>query len=129
MLCSTLMSCLSLDKRSIAVFRVVLGWVLVGDMLNRMLDLWEHNTYFGVKCVKNCFSLSGVFTEEFYASSPMHTEFIFHKSNRTPDFQFCVIFLQIISGILLSLGFYTKLNSVLSWVLLNSLQVQQPSFR
>lgn len=53
----------------------------------------------------------------------MYSELLFHRANRGPYFQVFLFLLQIVSGAMLAVGWYTKLSCVVSWILLNSLQV------
>ncbi len=98
------------DLRTLALFRVCLGLLILVDLINRAKSLSAHYTDFGVWPRYIAIHDSGIYN------------FSLHLANSTQFFQVCLFLIAAILAIALIVGYRTKLVAVLSWVLLISLQ-------
>jgi len=104
-----------IDIRSLAFFRMGLALVLIGDLLNRIQDLIAHYTD------------DGVLPRDvliYHFLDPWH--FSLHLMNGSWGIQFLLFSLAILFAIGLLFGFYTRLSTILSWLLLISLHTRNP---
>lgn len=106
----------SLDLRSLAAFRIGLGLMLICDLINRARHLEAHYTDFGVLP-------RGAFIENF--ADP----FVWSLHFATGLFG-GQLFLFLVAGIFalgLLFGYRTRVMTVVSWILLFSLQNRNPT--
>lgn len=104
-----------IDLRSLALFRIGIALLIIVDLINRARDLRAHYTDWGVMP-------RGTLLEEFARSSYLSL----HLINGLPLFQ---VVLFVVAGLLalgLLIGYRTRLMTVLSWILLISLQSRNP---
>lgn len=104
-----------IDIRSLALFRIGLALVLIGDLFNRIQDLGAHYTDDGL-LPRN------VLISHFL--DPWH--FSLHLINGSWQVQFFLFAIAIVFACTLLLGFYTRLSTIFSWILLISLQTRNP---
>ena len=111
----TLQEMLSLDLRSLALFRIGLGIVIIADLIYRAFDLAAHYTDFGVLP-------RGALISEF-----MNTwQWSAHLINGERLFIEGLFLLAGIFAFLLAVGYKTRMSTVLSWLLLVSLHNRNP---
>jgi vitamin K-dependent gamma-carboxylase-like protein len=106
---------LAIDLRSLALFRVCLGALLVADLLQRSSDLAAHYTDAGV--------LPRVAHEA--AFGPVATWSI-HLLAGTPFGQSLLFLLAGAAALALAAGLFTRTATLASWLLLVSLHHRQP---
>lgn len=104
-----------LDLRSLAFFRVGLGLLLIADLINRGAYLVAHYTDFGVLPRH---ALLEYFSNEWHVS--------FHLANGTVGFQVFMFAIAFLFAFMLLFGYKTRLATIVSWVLLISLQHRNP---
>jgi predicted DCC family thiol-disulfide oxidoreductase YuxK len=105
----------SLDLRSLAVFRIGLALVILGDVIVRAMDLSAHYTDSGVLP-------RGALLENF--GNVWHWSLYFMSG--TAPFQALLMGLACLFAGLLLLGYKTRLMTVLSWIFLISIQSRNP---
>jgi len=103
-----------IDLRTLALFRVGLGVLLVSDLTLRARDLAAHYTDFGImpRAVLPRFMHDGAFS--------------FHAAAGTAWFQAGLFALAGVCAVLLIVGYRTRVMTVLSWLFLLSLQNRNP---
>jgi len=99
----------TLDPRSLALFRVGLGLILLLDLFNRIQDLSVH------------YSDSGLFPRLASLSGSTYKTSI-HMMSGLSEVQALLFFISAVFAILLILGYKTRLMTLLSWLMLFSLQ-------
>lgn len=104
-----------LDLRSLAVFRIFLGVILILDCINRLSDLTAHYSDLGV--LPRAFFFSKFNRDVYYS---------IHFINGTPEFQFILFALGVFLSLLLILGYRTRLVLFLLWIWNVSLQTRNP---
>ena len=104
-----------IDLRSLALFRIGLALILLVDLGLRMQDLSAHYSDEGV--------MPRVDLIRQYLD-PWH--FSFHLMNGTWEFQLVLFIVQWVFAVSLLLGYQTRLSTVVSWILLISLQTRNP---
>lgn len=104
-----------IDARSLAAFRIALGLLLVADLLLRSRDLVAHYTDFGV--------LPRAALESQFAA-PYH--FSLHALSGDAWFQVLLFAVAAAFAAALAVGYRTTAVTVVSWVLLISLQNRNP---
>lgn len=104
----------SIDLRTLAVFRVGLGVLLIVDLILRARDLTAHYTD------------SGVFPRTAAINFLSHWRVSIHVSNGTADFQLLLFLIAAVAALLLMIGWRTRLMTFISWFLLLSLQNRNP---
>ena len=97
------------DLRTLALFRVLLGSLIITDLCLRARDLRAHYTDFGLMP-------RGVLIDELSPGS-----FSLHLLNGTALYQSGLFILAAIFGFMMILGWRTRLATVASWLLLVSL--------
>ena len=97
----------SLDLRSIAILRISMGLLIFYDLAYRCLSFTEHYTN------------RGAIPHELFSRTNLIS---LHNLSDTAFIQATLFGLQMILAIALALGFKTRIVSVLSWILLVSLQ-------
>ncbi len=104
-----------LDLRSLALFRVMLGGLIILDVLLRCIDLRAFYTDFGV--------LPRTVVIEKH--DPI-AHFSFLMSSGAAWFQGVMLLCAAAAGGALAIGYRTRLAAILSWVLLVSIQYRNP---
>ncbi|MDF2379179.1 MAG: DCC1-like thiol-disulfide oxidoreductase family protein [Candidatus Gracilibacteria bacterium] len=112
---SRLREIFGLDLRSLALFRVSLGILLICDLINRGWYLVAHYTDFGVLPRH---ALLEYFANEWHIS--------LHLANGTVGFQVLMFAIAFIFALMLLFGYKTRLATIVSWFLLISLQLRNP---
>ena len=102
----------TLDLRSLALFRIALGLLIIGDLFTRSVDLTAHYTDAGVLPASTLFDIYG---SRVYAS--IH---VIASGSLTAEA--LVFALHAIAAIALLVGYRTRLATVLCWYLSVSLQ-------
>lgn len=103
-----------IDLRSLAVFRVGLGAVLLWELLDRMKGLEEHYTRYGV--------VPGSVLESLAA----HPVYSLHLLNDTVAFQATLFAIALLAAFMLLIGWRTRLATVVSFILILSLHSRNP---
>jgi hypothetical protein len=106
----------SLDLRSLALFRIALGAVLLGDLIVRSFDLTAFYTDFGVMpraALLDKFSPAGRFS--------------IHLISGQFLFQAVLFLIAGLFAVMLMFGIRTRLASVVSWFMVVSVQMRNPS--
>lgn len=98
------------DLRSLAIFRIVLGLLLLSDLWTRSGDLLAH------------YSDSGLFPVEAWLLYGSPYQWSFHGLSGEIWFQKILFLMGAIFAIALTLGCKTRIAAILSWVWLISLQ-------
>ena len=98
------------DLRTLALFRVLLGGFLILDLCLRARDLVAHYTDFGV--------MPRTALVDFLSQS----SFSLHMANGTAVYQAALFVLSGVFALMMAVGWRTRLATVVSWVLLLSLQ-------
>jgi len=101
-----------MDIRSLALFRVLAGLLILLDLALRLRDLSAHYTDFGVLPIDEAVKLSG------YSGGLTSLHFM----SGSPLFQLCLFFFAACFALMLIAGWRTQLATILSWVFLVSLQ-------
>ena len=99
-----------IDTRSLSLFRIGLGLILLVDLCLRMRDLTSHYTEDGVLPIASITSNS--FSRLFFS---------IHFLNDSFYYQLALFILAICSAIALLVGYRTRFATILSWILLVSL--------
>lgn len=104
-----------IDTRSLALFRIGIALVLLGDLLIRLQDVTAHYTDWGVLprdiLIAHVIDVSNL---------------SLHLINGTAPFQVILFCLSALCAMALLVGYHTRLATVLSWILLISLQSRNP---
>ncbi|HET7273488.1 MAG TPA: HTTM domain-containing protein [Rubrobacter sp.] len=103
------------DLRSLALFRIVLGLLVLADLANRATDLFAHYTDAGVLP-------RTVLVQE--VLSPW--AFSLNLMNGQPFFQALLFCVAAVAALGLLVGYRTRLMTVVVWVLLLSIQWRNP---
>ncbi len=106
----------SLDLRSLALFRIALGAVLLGDLIVRACDLEAFYTDFGVLP-------RAALLDRF---SPAD-RFSIHLMSGQLIFQIALFVLAGILAVMLMLGIRTRFSALASWFMLVSIQTRNPA--
>ena len=102
------------DLRSLALFRITLSLVLLFDLINRLADLTAHYTDMGVLPRRVVIEHLGEWNLSL------------HMLSGTATFQIIIFLVAIVSALCLLLGYKTKLFTIVSWILVISLQNRNP---
>src|SRR5256885_6685590 len=105
----------SLDLRSLALFRIALGVMILIDLFMRSLDLNAFYTDWGVLP-------RGALLDKF--ANPFR--FSLHLISGVPGFEIALFIIAAGFAIALILGVRTRLVTIVSWFLLVSLQMRNP---
>ncbi len=99
----------ALDLRSIALWRMLAGLLVMLDIIMK----WE--------MLPALYSDYGLLRNEFWDTVNPHPEYwTIHIGNRTTTFAYVMGVLQLVVGASLMVGFKTRMNAVLAWVLIAS---------
>jgi len=125
---------LSLDKRSLALFRILLGLVIIYDLYTRFLDLEPHYSDDGIfprywlldkqtylmngDLILNFHFISGDFRIQVKHYFILFYFILFNQTNTTQRILFIIHFMLAIFFVF---GYHSKLNSIFLWILQNSL--------
>ncbi|MCB0386621.1 MAG: hypothetical protein KDD43_14610, partial [Bdellovibrionales bacterium] len=112
---SRLREVFGLDLRSLALFRVSLGLLIIADLINRGRYLVAHYTDFGVLPRH---ALLEYFANKWHVS--------LHLAGGSEGFQAFLFAVAFIFALMLMVGYRTRLATIVSWVLLVSLQLRNP---
>lgn len=104
-----------LDLRSLALFRVSLGAILLMDLWIRAQDLVAHYTDDGMLP-------RDVFLESFAGTWNMSLHFL----NGTAGVQMFLFLIAAVFAVMLMVGYKTRLATLMSWILLMSLHDRNP---
>lgn len=104
----------TIDLRALGFFRIILGLVLIFFLYNYLLDAGEFYSDNGVMTRHDIINL--------YNGWPLNFRFSLFLLNGEKEFIIFVILLQILSAIAFTIGYKTKLNCFISWILILSLQ-------
>lgn len=105
----------SLDLRSLAVFRIALGAILIGDLIVRAADLRAFYTDFGVLP-------RAALLDKF---SPIE-RFSVHLMSGELIFQVFLLVIAAVFAVMVMVGVRTRLATFVSWFLVVSLQTRNP---
>src|SRR3989344_3703047 len=105
----------SSDSRSLALFRMGFGILLILDILNRARDIVAHYTSQGVLPLD-------VLQERFFTKGHISIYF-FNDSTWFVTLMFCI---ALIFAIMFLVGYRTKLATIVSWFFLISIQARNP---
>ncbi len=111
---STIKDVFGIDLRTLALFRVCLGLWLIVDLIIRAGHLTAHYTDFGV--LPRAEAISHI--------SPWRLSI--HLINGSTAFQAILFILAGVFALCLVLGYRTRIATIVSWVLLLSLQNRNP---
>ncbi len=106
---------LSLDLRSLALLRIGLGVTILIDLLLRSFSLSAHYTDAGIMSLKTLFDLSW---RSYYFSLYTFSGGFFYTS--------LLFIIAAIFAFCLLIGYRTRLFTILSWIMLISLQARNP---
>lgn len=107
--------CYGLDLRALSLFRICLGAVIVGDLIWRARDLRAFYTDFGVLP-------RAVLLDRFADPSIISV----HLMSGTAPVQALLFLVAAVFGLMLLVGYRTRLAAIVSWALLISLQSRNP---
>jgi predicted DCC family thiol-disulfide oxidoreductase YuxK len=104
-----------IDLRSLALFRVSIGSMLIIDLMVRLSDLRAHYTDWGV-----------LPRDVVIENAPSFWGFSIHLMNGSLAFQVLFFFIQLTFAFFLLVGYRTRFAAVISWILLASLHSLNP---
>jgi hypothetical protein len=105
----------SFDLRSLALFRIVMATLMLADLWNRIPDVEAHYTDFGV--------LPRV---DYITNFMGKYQLSFHMMGGTPFSIYLLMAVQAVFGVLLLIGWRTRLMHFFSWLFLVSFQTRNP---
>jgi hypothetical protein len=111
----TFQSSISLDLRSLALSRIILGSVLLVDILTRLQDLTAHYTDTGVLSRQNLLD-----------HYDMNIKWSLHLLSGDAGMQLVLFIIAAIFAVMLIIGWNTKIATIVSWILLVSVQNRIP---
>eukprot|EP01127_Copromyxa_protea_P022830 TRINITY_DN8391_c0_g1_i1.p1 TRINITY_DN8391_c0_g1~~TRINITY_DN8391_c0_g1_i1.p1 ORF type:complete len:503 (-),score=82.30 TRINITY_DN8391_c0_g1_i1:709-2217(-) len=112
---SALTPILGLDKRSLAVWRMVVGLVTLGDLIVRATELHAHYSDQGIETRSDVMKYYG---SDYY--------FTIHSINGSYYFQAFIFFVHIIFSLFMAIGYKTTISKFMVWLLIISLQEHSP---
>ena len=101
-----------LDYRSLALFRIMLGSIIIADLVMRCRDFQAF------------FTDSGIFPREIVVDNAASAVWSLYFINGTEYFAAFLILINFIFALFFILGYKTRISTVICWVLLMSLQNQ-----
>jgi len=104
-----------LDKRSMAVWRIAVGIVTIGDLINRGTEIHAHYSDGGVMLRSDNFVHQG---NDYF--------FLFHAVNGSYYYQAFLFLLHAFFAALWTVGYRTSWTGFATWALLISLQAHAP---
>jgi hypothetical protein len=113
------------DLRSLALFRIVLGVLVLADLANRATDLLAHYSDAGVMPRA---ALEPPNTEIFPKAQQIVSPFAIsiNMFSGEPLFQALVFLLGAVGAVALIFGWWTRVASVIAWVVILSIQQRNP---
>lgn len=117
-LSSILRTVFSIDLRALAAFRIVMGFLLFFDLLERLLHVRVYYTDLGI--------LPREALEEIYGSSMRWTSLHFYTGGSV-YLQATMLLISMGLAIAFAIGYRTRLVTFLSWILFVSLNRRMPS--
>lgn len=112
---------LGIDPRALAVVRIGLALLLLGDLATRATDLTAHYTDVGILPRH-----ARVTAFDMRADSKTRWWWSWHMASGTLAFQSALVFAAGVCALSLLLGYRTRLSTALSWMLLASLHSRLP---
>jgi len=112
---SKLRELFGIDIRSLALFRIGVALVFLGDLLVRFQDITAHYTDEGVLP-------RGVLIENILDTWKISL----HLINGTWEYQLVLFFFGALFGIALLVGYWTRLATLLTWLFIISIQTRNP---
>lgn len=103
------------DIRSIALIRVLLGLIVVGDVLDRGQYIFEHYTDYGVM---PRYAVLENYWNDYYVCIHLMTGTVFGQK--------LLFFINGLFGLSLALGFYSRVCAFVCWIFAYSIQVRNP---
>jgi hypothetical protein len=103
-----------LDLRSMALFRILLGLLVIADIAGRVPNFRAH------------FTDEGVLPRELVISSMSEWRWSLFLMNGSVQFQVALFAITWIAAICIIVGYRTRLMLFIAWVLIMSLQVRNP---
>lgn len=104
----------TIDLRALGFFRIALGLVLIFFLYNYLLDAGEFYSDQGIMTRHDIINL--------YNGWPLNYRFSLFLLNGEKEFIIFIILLQFISALCFTVGYKTKFNCFISWLLILSLQ-------
>ena len=104
----------SVDLRSLALFRIFLGFLIIADLAGRVPNFRAH------------FTEEGILPRELLISSMSEWRWSLFLINGSLQFQVALFIATWIAAICIIVGYRTRLMLVVAWVLIMSLQVRNP---
>lgn len=105
----------SVDTRSLALFRIGLGILIVVDLISRSFDLKAFYTDEGA--IPRTLSIADTQNTFFWS---------FHMLNGTWQVQAALFLLAGVFALMLIIGYHTRLVTIMSWIFMLSLHVRSP---
>lgn len=106
---------LGIDARSLGIFRISIGLLLVIDLIIRLSSLEAHYTDIGVVPRTLIYS---------HAEQSIHLSL--HLLSGSIIWQGLLFFIALVASICLTVGYRTRLSTIICWVLTLSLHVRNP---
>ncbi len=103
------------DYRSLAVFRIAMAAILLCDLVMRARDLTAMYTGSGVISIENA---------QRYLSNPLRWSL--HLLNGSYEYQVTLFCIAAVAATMMLFGWQTRLATIVSWVMLLSLQNRNP---
>jgi hypothetical protein len=104
----------ALDLRSLAVFRIVLGVLVMLDIAARIPNF------------RAFYSESGVMPRDLVTATMAETRWSLFLINSSNIFQWFLLYLGIAAGVAMIVGYRTRVATIVAWAILISLQVRNP---
>lgn len=128
----TIRKSFGLDHRSLALYRITIGMVILCDMIDRWKDMYVWYTDEGMVSRK---VLTGLFWDPVslnllhlpFISNRNHQGYVcLHMINGTQTYQAFLFLLQMFAALMMLVGYRTWFWTVISWYLQISLQIRNP---
>lgn len=110
---ATIKGLFSIDARSLGLFRISLGVIILSDLAIRAIDLKAHYTDEGI------LPRDFLFTDDLWHLSV-------HMASGSFSIQAILFLTAFFFGFLLLIGYYTRTATIVSWFLLFSLHIRNP---
>jgi hypothetical protein len=112
-LCSVVRHVVALDKRSLALFRILLGCIIIGDLLDRLYDLEAHYTDDGL--LPRQIALHHLYHIGWWS---------IHMAIGSFGGQLALFIVHATLAVLLIVGYRTQMMSICLWIMCCSLQAR-----
>ena len=103
-----------LDLRSMALFRILLGLLIIADLAGRVPNFRAHYTD------------EGVLPRDLLISSMSEWRWSLFLINGSVQFQVALFVITWVAAVMIIVGYRTRLMLFIAWVLIMSLQVRNP---